>query len=156
MRYRRTQRSTHQREGFEVFRWAWHNDGHSTLREKVAIPIHYARYGSIPYQPSVVFSTLFATMAGRLTAPTTRGGRGRGYRPGTMTFDNPMALVPEGTNENGPTEIDNPISIRMEFTPTANTPIVKVLSSFLDALSKADHLASLICDSPKAKPLAPL
>jgi hypothetical protein len=72
-----------------------------------------------------------------------RGGRGRGYRPGTMTFDNPMAPVPEGTNENSPTEIDNPISIRMEFTPTAETPILKILSSFLDALSEADHLATL-------------
>jgi type I restriction-modification system DNA methylase subunit len=60
-----------------------------------------------------------------------------------MTFDNPMAPVPEGTNENSPTEIDNPISIRMEFTPTAETPMLKVLSSFLDALVEADHLATL-------------
>jgi hypothetical protein len=82
-------------------------------------------------------------MAGRSSASSARGGRGRGYRPGTMTFDNAMAPVPEGTNENGPTEIDKPISIRMEFTPTAETPIVKVLSSFLDALAEADPLATL-------------
>jgi hypothetical protein len=42
-----------------------------------------------------------------------------------MTFDNPMAPVPEGTNENSPTEIDYPISIRMELTHTAETPIFK-------------------------------
>jgi hypothetical protein len=60
-----------------------------------------------------------------------------------MTFDNPMAPVPEGTNENGPTDVDNPISIRMEFTPTAATPILKVLSTFLEALSEADPLATL-------------
>jgi hypothetical protein len=82
-------------------------------------------------------------MTRRLTARPTRGGRGRGYRPGTMTFGNPMAPVPEETNENGPTEVDNPISIRMEFTPTADTPIFNVLSSFLKTLSKADHLVTL-------------
>jgi hypothetical protein len=97
----------------------------------------------IPLQPSAVFSTLFATMTDRSSPSIARGGRGRGYRPGTMTFDNPMAPVPEGTNENSPTEIDNPISIHMEFTPTAETRILKILSSFLDALSEADHLATL-------------
>jgi hypothetical protein len=82
-------------------------------------------------------------MTGRSTAHPTRGGRGRGYRPGTMSFDDPVAPVPEGTNENGPADVDNPISIRMVFTPTTDTPILKVLSSFLEALSKADHLATL-------------
>ena len=82
-------------------------------------------------------------MTGRFPNSTGRGGSGRGYRPGTMSFDNPMAPVPEGTNENGLTEIDNPISIRMEFPPTADNNIRKVLSSFLDELSQADGLATL-------------
>jgi hypothetical protein len=82
-------------------------------------------------------------MTGRHSNPASRGRRGGGYRPGTLSFDNPMAPVPEGTNENGPTEIDNPISIRMEFSPTADNTIRKVLSSFLDALSQADELATL-------------
>jgi hypothetical protein len=97
----------------------------------------------IPSQSSVVFSTLFATMISRSSFSTAHGGCGRGYRPSTMTFDNPVAPVPEGTNENSPSKIDNPVSIRIEFSPTADTPILKVLSSFLDALSGADHLATL-------------
>jgi hypothetical protein len=60
-----------------------------------------------------------------------------------MSFENPMAPVPEGTNENGPTEINNPISIRMELSATADNNIRKVLSSFLDKLSQADELATL-------------
>jgi hypothetical protein len=82
-------------------------------------------------------------MTGRSSHLTGRGGRGGGYRPGTLSFANPMAPVPEGTNENGPTEIDNPISLRMEFSLTAENTIRKVLSSFLDALSQADELATL-------------
>jgi hypothetical protein len=82
-------------------------------------------------------------MASRFSSSPGSGGHGCGYRPGTMSFANPMAPVPEGTNENGPTEIDNPISIQMEFTLTADNTIRKVLSSFLDAPSQADELATL-------------
>jgi hypothetical protein len=60
-----------------------------------------------------------------------------------LSFANPMAPVPKGTNENGPTEIDNILSIRMEFSPKGDNTIQKVLSSFLDALSQADELATL-------------
>jgi hypothetical protein len=82
-------------------------------------------------------------MTGRFSSSTGHGGHGHGYRPGTMSFNNPMAPVPEGTNENGPTEIDNPISIRMEFIPTADDTIRKVQSPFLHALSQADELTTL-------------
>jgi hypothetical protein len=54
-----------------------------------------------------------------------------------------MALVPEGINENGPTEINNPISIQMEFSPSPAITIRTVLSSFLDTLSQVDELATL-------------